>query len=694
MSTIGSTWTPVAYQRNNLNQEYSIALPATVPVDGTIDKLTAMLDYVGYGVGVVQDFRAMLYTDVSNAPGTLIATTPIITVTSDSASDTGTYHAIDFAFSSPVEVSAGTVWLAIHDGPFTGPGPFTIARDDSGLAGVYAPDGFADGVNTSFGTAFNNGNSFVITANFTPDSTGTTLVTSSTPLAANETYVSSPIDTTTGGDVTANFTVTPGGASGTLSIEDSADGITFATVGATATAGPITRTCRRYVRVRYVNGATAQTSFSLTLTLGTDVTPPPGWTLYLGTASVVKVYLGVNEITSLAVGSTTPGSGSTFISGSDAPGADVVLDAMYGGPESGSWLTTKLPDNTAVEPTSATAVQYIVDTYNAYGGWINGVADGNWTSVINVVPADTPLVPVIGKGNVEQEYAADLKAMLAAGVPIPADIPPFAPGDGDAELVIIQPDWVGTVAGNGGGTVTGRMYELWIAQHPSTTVSGEWECYWGGRMTGIMGDSAPQAWWDGYKPINRYGHWIDYFVDDYADPDTSYSNHNWGAQATSIPLTGTLLTRLDVLRGVINHPIHYELPIVDQSVQGTYTWPAMRWDGGSHQNCPHGTRMRFPAGYPINPAWPWLTKLIVTCIRDYGMVQTDTVGPTTGPTFRMEPGAADLVPGGVNLGAVTSAIPWGDLEQIAVGSDTNPNPTTTVTSGFGAGNFGAGNFGG
>lgn len=359
-----------------------------------------------------------------------------------------------------------------------------------------------------------------------------------------------------------------------------------------------------------------------------------------------------------------PGPAPSFIEGSDAPGAAAAMDALYGGAESGSWLTTKLPDNTAVAPNSAAAVAYINAMFQAYGGWLNGVINGNFTSVINVVPADQPLVPVVPRGNLLSGNNPGLQFMFEQGVPIPPGIPPFPEGDTDAELVIIQPDWERTI---GGVTYRGRMYEMWVAVHPSTSPSGEWECYWGGRAAGT----------DGWLS----GHWFDWWWGDAASPNGFEAegiawDHNMGAQATSIPIAGTILSRLDVVRGVIKHPLHYEMPLVPtQADQVGNVWPAQRWDGGSYKDCPHGTRMRLPAGYTIDPGWPWLTQLIATAVRDYGMVQTDTVGPTTGPTFRLEPGAADLVPGGVDISAIMNAFPWADLEVIAVGDDVTYNPT-------------------
>lgn len=360
--------------------------------------------------------------------------------------------------------------------------------------------------------------------------------------------------------------------------------------------------------------------------------------------------------------------GGSFVEGSDAPGAAAGLDMLYGGDESGSWLTTKLPDNTAVASTSPGSVGWINDMFAAGGTWVNGVNDGNFTSIINVVPVDAPIQEVVPQGRVLESYATGLASVFEHGLPIPAETPPFPVGDTDAEMVLVQPDWQATINGN---TYHGRMYELWVAVHPDISPSGLWEAYWGGRAAGV----------------NDYGvwgsgHWFDWWWDDAAVDSFTLndvaSDHNWGAQATSIPLVNTIISRLDIIREVCKHPVHFMLPGVDLVDQMTPVWPAQRWDGSSTTLCRQGMRFRLPYDYVINPAWPWFTQFLAQAAKDYGLVFTDTAG--AGVTFRGEPGFADLVPGGFDMGDV-ALFPFADLVQLEVGSDVNPNPTVTNPSG-------------
>ena len=349
------------------------------------------------------------------------------------------------------------------------------------------------------------------------------------------------------------------------------------------------------------------------------------------------------------------GDNPVFVSGSDAPGADAALRAMWGGAESGCWLTTKLPDNVAIATTSADAVAEIVRQAGTYTKWINGVNDNTWTSTINIVSVREPMRFVKARGNATQGYATDLKAMFNAGIPLPRDLQPSS--DADAELVIIQPDWTRTVSGT---VYSGRMYELWATQSPETSSSGLWESSWGGRMCGIN--------------TRTDGHPKDRFTGDADQANGIAENHNWLAQATGIPLSHTLITRRDIKRGLIDHPVHFEAHGSDGTWPQTGpVWPAQRYDGASVTVLRQGMRFRLPPDHTINPSHPLLCRLIERAAMDYGLVFSDTA---TGITFRMEPGAKDFVSGGVSIGAVMGAFPWSSLQQIKVGSDSNQNPTS------------------
>lgn len=332
----------------------------------------------------------------------------------------------------------------------------------------------------------------------------------------------------------------------------------------------------------------------------------------------------------------------TFIEGSDAPGADAVIARMFGGPESGCYLTTKLPDNTAIHPDADAATARIDYLVSNYGSWINGVWDSSWTATINVVPPDQPMVPV--KLN---HTDTALKQAMANGVPIPPTWRPSA--DYDAQAVFIQPH------GD-----NGRLYELYAARPPERSASGGWECGYGGRMCSLF--------------TRPYGHWVDWqtgaaAIDPWG-PDGVAEKRLWGGMATSIPYSHTLITRRDIRRGVIDHPVGVVTGSAPVDEQAHWVWPAQRRDSGSWFDMPQGTRMRLLPDWEVDPAKPWLQRLIETAWRDYGTVQVDTA-QGSGMNMRMEPGGIALVPGGfVNLSAFAKALPWRSLRRIADANDS------------------------
>lgn len=349
-----------------------------------------------------------------------------------------------------------------------------------------------------------------------------------------------------------------------------------------------------------------------------------------------------------------------FAEGSDAPGADAVIGAMWGGPESGSWLTTKLPNNTAINPGSDAAVAEIVrQSKSPFTPWINGWNDNTWTSTINVVPDDIEMVPITPKGNATQSYATSLRSVFAAGFPIPAGLKPSS--DSDAELVLIQHGWTRTLAGV---QRRGRLYELWAVKDPEHSVSGNWEASWGGRYVNTRND--------------KRGHWFDFWWSEAAAPndwtvDGIAMDHNWGAQATSIPLSHTIITRRDIIRGVIDHPWHIMLTGAPSDRQRGPVWPAQRWDGASWDIIPQGSRLRLPYDHVVNTNNHQLVQMMETAARDYGIVHTDTAN---GLVIRCEPGVRGLVTD-PSIGASTlmRQFPWEKLQLLPVGSDSNPNRT-------------------
>jgi hypothetical protein len=335
------------------------------------------------------------------------------------------------------------------------------------------------------------------------------------------------------------------------------------------------------------------------------------------------------------------------------------LDELYGGFESGSWLTTTLPANRAINtagtPAAVAEIQRQITTYTP---WISGSYSASWTSTLNVVPADQPLVPVTLVGDrVGQGYAQALIETLANGLPLPPGL--TAPPDADAEVTVIQPDWVRPGGGYG---YTGRLYELWVTKDPSQSGGLGWTAYWGGRMVDVM--------------ARKNGHWSDWWWGD-AGVDSWGANgvaedHNWGAQATSIPLVGTIISLRDIQRGIIKHPIGLLMNGADGThPQAGPVWPAQRWDGASVDVLRQGSRLRLPANWVVNTSHHIFTQMLEVAARDYGFVFTDT---SAGVAVRMEPGDWTPWMSVFNPSQVMRDFPWGSLQLLTVGSDSNQNP--------------------
>lgn len=319
------------------------------------------------------------------------------------------------------------------------------------------------------------------------------------------------------------------------------------------------------------------------------------------------------------------------------------LDTLF--PET-SWLRAPLPDNTAVHPDSAAGI-FEIRRQVAIAAAFNISA---WTAYVNVLPADHPLTPV----KLLHTGDAALSAVLATGVPIPEGWQPT--NDTDAQGYFVQPDYQSPA------DVTGRIYELQgvrvntgpdAAQYPFTAS-------YGGRMVGTQ---------------NNPGHFISWMFSGYryntpGDPDSTYQNKLWGAFATSIPAAGTVVRTDELERGLIRHPVGVEFMAADPAIQIAPVWPAQRRDSGSRQHLPQGTRGRLPAGYPINPEWPRVIRILCTAFRDYGWVHYDTAGAVA---IRFEPDAWPYM-SGYHSYDLMRMVPWGDMEIMMVGSDANPNP--------------------
>lgn len=333
-------------------------------------------------------------------------------------------------------------------------------------------------------------------------------------------------------------------------------------------------------------------------------------------------------------------SGATYQGTSIGPDGFHLAD-LWGGAQSGSWLTTTLPNNTAFQSDAATATALgeIARQQAAYASYINV---SSFTSTVNVVPFGTARVPVTGVGGrMNASFGLPLKATMAGGVPIPNGLLPT--NDSDAEIVIYSPEF-------------NEYWEMWVAKSPAASGLGVWTCEWGGRL---------------YNARSRtVGHWWDNLTGTSTAAGGTYEDHNWGAQATSIPLSHTEITLRDLTRGVIDHPLHFMLAGAPQANQVGPVWPAQRYDGGSAIQIPQGTRLRLPSTW--TPSGSPLKQMCEVCMRDYSVVFTDTAA---GLTLRAEPGAASFSIWPSNYTTFVNSLPWSSLKALVVGSDSNQTPT-------------------
>ena len=266
------------------------------------------------------------------------------------------------------------------------------------------------------------------------------------------------------------------------------------------------------------------------------------------------------------------------------------------------------------------------------GGW---VATTPYSHPIYYVNGSTvPKVKVYLTG----PYAAGgaVEAELLKGVPIPSSVV-IAAGT-DAHLCIIDKD-------------ANREYDFYRLK---PRANGDWEA----TSAGIL-DNVTTC--DGTLEKRSDGRWN-------------------SATASHIPLALGVITLKELEAGVIPHGLFIAInrPAGDWQ---NWIWPAKSTDGyymGTNA-IQEGRRFRFPANIVINPAWTPLVKMIVTAVRDYGMVVGDKTG--AGVSFYVEDptqygkGQEVLTPYlgtkklweafGSSAAPSSSEFPWMQLEALA-----------------------------
>ncbi len=286
----------------------------------------------------------------------------------------------------------------------------------------------------------------------------------------------------------------------------------------------------------------------------------------------------------------------------------------------GSVWTTPVDGQRMLDPSSDLLVSGLTaivaeEVRQHDGPWINTTS---YSVPVYTVAAGHARVPVILDR--PQQYAASLRSVLAAGVPIPGTAKPAA--GADEQLVIWQP-------------ATNTMWEFW---HLHRLPDG-WHADWGGVMTNVTGNP-------GYFAGNEAG---------------------WGASGSGLPLAGGLISPGELRAGMTDHALALGIPETRALVWAT---PAQRTDGTDTNvdSVPEGARFRLNPSLNLDALrLPRLTLILARAAQRYGIIVRDG-SPIV--TFYAE----DPTPSGTNpypqlfgsryLTGPLARFPWSQLQVL------------------------------
>lgn len=279
--------------------------------------------------------------------------------------------------------------------------------------------------------------------------------------------------------------------------------------------------------------------------------------------------------------------------------------------------------NEPIHPNSDGYIQELLENNKLAGPWINTI---NYSVPVYYVDGMTPKQKVYLTDQYAKGGPVDLECQK--GVPVPDKV--IISGGTDKHLTIIDK------SANGG---KGLEWDFWGLE----IVKGV--CY--AKNAGIL--------------------------DNVSDSDgrmTKRPDYYWNSStATHLPAAAGLITLDELPKGVIPHAL--ALAIV-RPKKAVCVYPAQTTDGwyDGPNAIPEGTRFRFPANVSIDPNWTHLTRMIVTAIRDYGMILRDQAGCTA--LFVEDPrvygkGEEVLTPhmAGKQIWDVMAQIPWAKLQVLA-----------------------------
>ncbi len=290
-----------------------------------------------------------------------------------------------------------------------------------------------------------------------------------------------------------------------------------------------------------------------------------------------------------------------------------------------SFWNTPLASNQTIHWNSKNFVNELVANTKLAGPWINTT---KYSTPVYVVNAKIPLLSVKIIENGVEKSSTVLYAEALKGIPVPEDAVPAAGSDG----VITIYD-----------KTTDTLYEFWRMKK----VDGKWEAAWGGILKNASTSN-------GIMPtvINSKG-----------------GQEKWGATATGLPAAGGIMMLHELMSGKISHALEFAIPRPKQS---QFVWPAQRTDGfyTGPNAIPEGARFRFASTIVIDPNWSPIIKMMVTAVRDFGMVLRDRSGSVgfaaEDPTqygFSSDPYTQFY--GGKALWDVMKQFPWDKLQTLS-----------------------------
>jgi hypothetical protein len=275
-----------------------------------------------------------------------------------------------------------------------------------------------------------------------------------------------------------------------------------------------------------------------------------------------------------------------------------------------------LASNAPLSSNTKKLVSNLLNQVNTSGPWINTT---QYSTPVYTVPADQPTV------HVQLDAEANNPKLQADfdQVPIPSDARPAA--GTDQHLVVWQPS-------------TQTMWEFWLMRKDA---DGNWAARWGGKMSNVSSNP-------GYFP------------------------YPYGATATSLPLTGGLMTIQEEADGAFNHALAMALP---KTKANSFVFPAQRTDGDdtSANAIPEGTRFRLPASLNIDAMnLPRQTKMMAKAVQKYGAIVRDKSGAVTfygeDPHTFEQTNGLDPYPvyafGGLSPSALLAQFPWRYMQVV------------------------------